>query len=271
MNAKMSIWLLLCAQAFTACALDEPENEVPVEEAASESEEERVLETEILAEVDLGHGQLVFEIVTSGPFAGELSMSETSIPDKSGAVRVPEQTRSLLERYLMATPSDTPIPAALVENEPRENILERTIGRPIVERMDHTIAGVASTGPVLSGATAAQMCAEGTTSASFAAQVCSTNSSASLKFCHNGTWHSVTDDSNGFKAWSTRSLTLACYANGRVKHRKKFGAWYTTKDRTIPSGQLHQHTDDGNIFPRRRDIKHWRTASGFVRGASFFW
>jgi len=63
---------------------------------------------------------------------------------------------------------------------------------------------------------------------------------------------------------------MVCNASGRVKHRKKVGLWYTTKDRSIPPGSLHQHTTTNQIFPRRRTIKHSRTSTGFVRGASFF-
>jgi len=269
MKTPIAFVLLLSVPTFTACALDDLEDETPGEE--NPSNDERVVETEVLATIDLGHGTLVYEIVTSGPVAGELSMSETSLPDKSGAVRLPAQTPSLLERYLEATPEGTPIPAAIVHGETNEELLEQTVGRATVERLEGVVDGVASSGPVLSGATAAQMCAEGTTSASFAAQWCTTNSHARLKFCHNGTWTGVTDDTHGFRAWSARSLTLACYATGRVKHRKKFGAWYTTKDRSIPAGAVHQHTTTNQIFPRRRTIRHWRTASGFVRGASFFW
>lgn len=111
-----------------------------------------------------------------------------------------------------------------------------------------------------------QMC----TAASFASDVC-TLTNWDVDFCHNGTWHSVTDSvGSSNKRRDSRSRTLACGANGRVRHYYKLGGiWYKPIDEAVPSSSLSKWTKYGN-WALQRAITHSRTASGFVRGASHF-
>ena len=89
-----------------------------------------------------------------------------------------------------------------------------------------------------------------------------------MSYCHNGTWHSVTDDWD--YVHSSRSITLACGANGKVRHYYKFGGiWYEVSDPTIPAGEMWQWRYTGAATLRRK-ITHSRTGNGFVRGASWF-
>ena len=112
------------------------------------------------------------------------------------------------------------------------------------------------------------MCNEGVTSAMFYDEICPMTD-WTYNYCHNGTWHAVTDDPDQESHWS-RSRTLACFWSGRARHYYKFGGiWYETINRSIPSGELHTYTRESVSLLKRR-IRHSHNDAGFVRGASHF-
>lgn len=224
-----------------------------------------------IARITLDSAEVTFLVDVDGPEAGQLTMSETAWPDEDGMVtsRVGELTP--LQAYLALTDDDVPVPVALLEGED-EATLVAAEGREHTDRLDDPIS--ARPGDLLESApeswSAAFMCSEGTTSQQFLDEICSMDSWWNRRFCHNGTWFSVTDTSGTLNVDWARSRTLACNANGRVRHYYRVGGiFYKGKDETLAPGFLHTHTTKGSS-PLRRKITHSRTASGFVRGYSTF-
>ena len=224
-----------------------------------------------LAQLVLPAGDLTFYSI---PAIDSVGVREVSRPGRNGELTEVSGDRSPLAVYLAYTTASTPVPRALVEVSDDAELRARAMARGLVEALPASIAAVGVEvdgldGPV-ANASNAEQCAEGGTSPSFAAEVC-TMTNWEIDFCHNGTWYSVTDE----VGWSNRkrdslSRTLACYANGRVRHQYKFGGvWYEPIDEAIPSGERWRWEIDGNSALARKII-HSRTASGFVRGSSHF-
>lgn len=240
-----------------------------------------VASTEV-ARVRLFYGDLVYYApaqqepadVSGAPGSGLRSIvaAEISRPDSAGQVRGLAASRSPLDEYLTTTPASAPVPRALLESEAPGPVRDRALQRPQVERLTAPVAGLPQaqlTSQTVALGSVSDWCSGGT-SASFAADVCPRDV-WDVNFCHNGTWHSVTDDvGSSNKKRNSRSRTLACGANGRVRHYYKSGGiWYKPIDETIPSNQLWRWTKWGN-WALARAITHSRTGSGFVRGASHF-
>lgn len=197
---------------------------------------------------------------------------EISRPDSAGRVRGLVEKSSALDEYLTATPATVPVPRALLASEGPGPVRDRALQRPIVESLPGPVTGLPElqlTSQTVALGSVSDWCTGGS-SASFAADVC-TRTNWDVDFCHNGTWASVTDDvGSSNKRRDSRSRTLACGANGRVRHYYKSGGiWYKPIDETIPSNQMWRWTKWGN-WALARAITHSRTASGFVRGASHF-
>lgn len=258
------------AETQSAVTAAELENAIPV--ASTE-----------IARVLLFYGDLVYyapavqePLETTGqpPTSGvrPVIAIEISRPDSAGVIRGLAVERSALDEYLTTTPASVPVPRALLASEAAGPVRDRALQRTIVESLPGPVTGLPQTqltSQVTPIGNVNQWCA-GTTSASFAADVC-TRTNWDVDFCHNGTWFSVTDDvSYNNRRRDSRSRTLACGANGRVRHYYKFGGiWYETRDETIPSNQMWRVTKEGSSALARA-ITHSRTASGFVRGASHF-
>jgi hypothetical protein len=248
--------LLIVTVVFAGCVAG------PEDEPERDGEDAMPAPREEIARIQLAQGEVVYYAL---PDTGEVAMLVKSIPDDQGRMTVLDEDLSPLEAYLALTAAEVPVPRALVAAGDGSV----PAGRVVADELVVAVANELSIGGTTALASNAQMCNEGTTSGSFHAQICSLNGWYDVTFCHNGTWHSVTDEWND--VYRSKSITLACNANGRIRHYYKFGGiWYEVVDEAIPSGQMWQWTYDGNI-PLRRKITHSRTASGFVRGASWFW
>jgi len=225
-----------------------------------------VVEQEPLATVTLPHGELRFVVF---PEHGGTGMLTISRPDKYGQHHVIDEELSPLAAYLAYTSPDVAVPRALLAMERAEDVLARAAQRPAVDAVAEPIAGTA--GEALY-TTNAQYC-QGVTSAAYADEICPLDdASAYESFCHNGTWHSVTDHvGSNNKGETGRSRTLACGANGRVRQYYKFwGVWYKPIDESVPSGERRTWTHTSGLELERK-ITHSRQAdSGFVRGTSDF-
>jgi hypothetical protein len=224
-----------------------------------------------VAQLTLRDGDLTFYSI---PALDSVAMREVSRPGRGGRLTEVAGDRSVLATYLAFTAETTPVPRALVDASDDAALRERAMRRGLVDALSAPLpaVGVESSGvaPTSSNTTNAAMCNEGVTSPSFAAEVC-TLTVWDVNFCHNGTWYSVTDEVGwDNRRRNSRSRTLACGANGRVRHQYKFGGiWYEPIDETVPSGQRWRWDHEGNGALARKII-HSRTASGFVRGASHF-
>lgn len=260
-----------CVAESTEVTEEETAAAVVIDErpTAAELEAATPVARQQLARVALYYGELVYYATADGLAVMSVESSE---PTSSGELAGLARDASVLDSYLSVTSAATPVPRLLVVNEPSEAIRARAAGRVVVEAISATVIGLPKaqlTGVVTPLGSVTEWC-QGTTSASFAADVCTRNN-WDVDFCHNGTWFSVNDGVgwSGRKQWS-RSRTLACGANGRVRHYYKFGGvWYEPIDEPIPSGSLRRWTMQGNSR-LAREITHSRTASGFVRGASHF-
>jgi hypothetical protein len=234
-----------------------------------------------IARVRLFYGELVYSVSAEGEpdDAGELmsrtpavQMLELSRTDSAGQTFEVAGERSPLDTYLATTPSTVPVPRALLDSEDSTEVRGRALARPIVEALSAPVQGLARldlVSVITPVASSAPWCS-GTTSASFAADVCPLNN-WDVDYCHNGTWHSVTDGvgSSNKKRWS-RGRTYPCGANGRVRHYYKSGGlWYKPIDEPVPSNTLMRSTRKGS-WALQRKVTHSRTASGFVRAASHF-
>lgn len=278
--------LLSMAALVVAAGCVDPEGSEPLEEslgatvaAVTDAELESAVPVAStpLARVVLSFGDILFQSslepnpdgTTSSP---AIAMLEQARPDSAGKLALLAGDRSPLETYLLVTPSTTPVPRLLIATEPSQTIRDRAATRPVVEAISGPITGL----PALALASVTQPLASassycsGTTSASFAADIC-TLTNWEVDFCHNGTWTSVTDSvSANNKKRKSRGYTLACGANARMRHYYKFwGVWHKPIDVTIPSNDIWRMTQNGN-WALERAVKHSRTASGFVRASSHF-
>lgn len=226
-----------------------------------------------LARIDLPGGEIVYSVDLDGPAAGEITRLETFEPDADGEIRVRDTAHlSALELYLSVTGDDVDVPQALLDAEPSMAVRNLAAHRGTADRIAGVVEGIEPPeGTPVQTWYAPTMCAQGTTSAMFAAEICTIDDHWTKNFCHNGTWYSVTDATGStHKAEWSRSRTLACGANGRARHYYKAGGlWYEVIDGTIPSGTVYVFTREGGAKWERK-ITHSRTASGFVRGASHF-
>ena len=179
--------------------------------------------------------------------------------------------------YLDLTPATAPVPRALYAAEPSPEVRARVAGRTLVERVSLPITASAPAAAAFDQLVAATPVANsssswcsGATSQSFRDDLCFLTN-WDVDYCHNGTWHSVTDKvGSSNKKHSSRSITLGCGANGHVRHYYKAGAWYKPIDEVTPSGHAIQWTYNGG-WPLRREINHSRTTnSSFVRAVSHF-
>lgn len=230
-----------------------------------------VKQTEV-ARIELASGEVSFRVDVDGPAAGQLTMIEKVLPDEDGMLNPVVGDRTVLQAFLELTDEDVPVPAALLAHEEDDHVLAMAAERETVEVINDPISArpsdLLATARV--GWSAAFMCNEGTTSQQFLEEICSMDAHWNRRFCHNGTWYTVTDSSGSLKVDDARSRTLACGANGRVVHEYQVGStWYGSKNEPLPSGGVWYFTTEGNIALRRR-ITHKRTASGFVRGHSAF-
>jgi len=263
----------------TACVgATEPES---IDEAATADEDARIagapedgatpIPKDELAQLTLPAGDLTFYAI---PAIESVALREVSRPGRGGELVEVSGDRSPLGVFLAFTDAATPVPRALVEASDDAALRDRARARGLVEYLPEPIAAVGVDADALAGTIAntsnQTQCNEGTTSPSFAAEVCPLTV-WEINFCHNGTWYSVTDEVGwANRKRDTRSRTLACGANGHVKHQYKFGGvWYTPIDEAVPSGQRWRWDVDGNTALARK-ITHSRTASGFVRGSSHF-
>lgn len=229
--------------------------------------------SQLLARIELASGEIEFHVDVDGPEAGSISMLEKVMPDHDGMLTPMTGDRTALQTFLEFTDDDVPVPEAMLLAEDDEQTLAAAGDRGTVDLLSEDLRPptdrLLASAPV--GWSAAFMCNEGATSAQFLDEICSMDSWWDLRFCHNGTWHSVTDYSgSSLKADWSRSRTLACQANGRARHYYKAGGiWYKNGDFSLPSGGLWYRTKEGDLKLERR-ITHSRTASGFVRGTSAF-
>ncbi len=240
-----------------------------------------VVPKEEIARVITFFGELVYYSAPGEPSEGTgtppasapaVMSKQSSRPGTSGIAYGMRGERSPLDEYLTVTPASAPVPRRLLDSEPPGPVRDRALQRRIVETMTAPVtalpqAQLASVTVQLGNVN--QWC-QGTTSASFAADVCPFTN-WQVDFCHNGTWYSVTDAvGSSNKKRKSLSWTLACGANGRVRHYYSVGGiWYKPVDEPIPSNTLDGWQYDGN-WELKRKITHSRTASGFVRGSSHF-
>jgi hypothetical protein len=246
-----------------ACAVDSDDLDDPSVDDA-ELEEAIPVEGDEIARIALASGEVVFYTM---PHDGGVAMFTRTIPDADGRMTVMTGDRSPLATYLALTRDDVPVPRALLDSAVEDADRERA-ERRVVTRSPVTAVGELTDDTPSVETSPATMCNQGTTSAAFANEICSLYGGYDVSFCHNGTWHSVTD------GWSStnvsRGITLACGANGKVRHYYKFGGiWYKPLDVNVPSGEMWESHIVGTTDLDRR-ITHSRTASGFVRGASWF-
>jgi hypothetical protein len=279
-----------CCAALVACAestdpetdafasVDEHPDELAVEGEVTDDDEEIEGAIEVnqeeLARIELEHGEVVFLVDVDGPEAGEVTMVEKARPDEEGRLTLLPGDRSPLETFLALTSSDVPVPEALLASE-RDNdaTFERAATRLVVDRLDEPARVSldrlqAELEPQYWWGPA--MCAEGTTSAVFANEICTIDDWTDTTYCHNGTWFEVTDTGDPYWRHMSRSRTLACGSNGRARHYYRFGGvWYKPIDSEIPPDNVYVFSrTTANLLPRK--ITHSRTFSGFVRGASHF-
>ena len=301
---KLASMMMVAVAGLSACVEEAPEPAesaesadgegaaAPLDPAALSEHTSQLTDAEAAAAIPVAAAEIVRvrlyygELVYSAPVAQEPSdvtggppstvrtviSQEISRPDSAGVLRSLAATGSPLEEYLTVTSAQTPVPYALLQSEPPGPIRDRAMQRTIATAPMSPVTGLSASqlgALVTSHGTASSMCS-GTTSASFAANVC-TLVNWDVDFCHNGTWFSVTDGvGSSNKKRDSRSYTLACGANGRVRHYYKAGGvWYKPIDEPIPSGQLLGWQKSGN-WALQREITHSRTASGFVRGSSHF-
>lgn len=249
--------------------------------AADEDDGVVVVPSTVIARVITFFGELTYysapgeqsDVTGTPPASAPVVMSkQSSRPGTGGIAYGMRGTRSPLDEYLTVTPASAPVPRKLLASEPPGPVRDRALQRTIVETMTAPVtalpqAQLASVTAQLGNVN--QWC-QGTTSASFASDVC-TITNWDVDVCHNGTWYSVTD-SVGSSNKKRRSLswTLACGANGRVRHYYSAGGiWYKVVDEQIPSNTLDGWQYNGD-WALKRKITHSRTASGFVRGSSHF-
>ncbi|MCH9688368.1 MAG: hypothetical protein K0V04_43455 [Deltaproteobacteria bacterium] len=240
--------------------------------AEGEDEDEGIMVHEDqIARIIHDGGEVKFLVAIDGPAAGEVTMVEQYAPDEDGMLHVRSESLTPLETFLELTDSTVPVPQALLDSEPGVAV-QLAVGRDAVTSLDEPVQ--ATIGSLTSETkpqawSAAYMCSEGQTSAQFLNEICSIDPWWDQLFCHNGTWYSVTDNANGYVNWA-RGRTLACGANGKMRHSYKFGGiWYHYSEHTIPSGNVH-YTTKTPITNLRRKVRHRRTASGFVRAATQF-
>ncbi len=242
----------------------------PVTVPGNEEEAAAILQEEV-ATIALDDGDIRFSVDMEGEEAGSVTVLERIRPDKDGTMRIHASEGSALEIFLDHTSEDTPVPTALVAEESDETLLARASQREEVDFLSQTVDSILEQPPAIARATNAQMCAEGTTSGSFWSQVCSLDDHWTKNFCHNGTWHSVTDESgSSHKSEWIRGRTLACGANGRVRLYYKGLGWRKHLDTSVPSGTSITATRKAST-KRQRKATHSRTASGFVRATTDFY
>lgn len=217
---------------------------------------------EEIARVRMGEGEITyFELVD-----GSVAVRDTTL---RGVLSNDE--RSPLEMYLAITPPSAAVPRALLEIETSPEIVAGAGARTIVHRVPITttavIGDIVSPTPIEA---AGNYCA-GTTSQSWLDEIC-TLTNWDVNFCHNGTWYSVSDEvGSSNKKHSSRSVTLGCGANGRVRHNYWFwGVKYNPIDETTPSGQVTQWTHYGGTSLERQIVHSRTTDSSFVRASSHF-
>jgi hypothetical protein len=300
-TALMRAWakalMMTAAAGLAACAIDGAEPTDAVEPAAQDAEKLSETEAQLtgaeadaaipvasteIARVQLFFGELVYYSLVaepsdvagtpSTPSTGTINALQISRPDSTGTLRGLAGDRSSLEEFLLTTPATVPVPRALLASEAPGPVRDRALLRGTVERLTAPVTGLPQaqlTSVTTTLGNSPSLCS-GTTSASFAASVC-TLTNWDVNFCHNGTWHSVTDAvGSSNKKRDSRGYTLACGANGRMRHYYKAGGlWYKPIDELVPSGQLWRLTKPGN-WALQRAVTHSRTASGFVRGSSHF-
>lgn len=250
--------------------------------AAADSELEAELRNAVkvhqeeLARIEIENGEIVFFVDVDGPAEGQVTMLEALRPDENGNFSGLVEELSPLEAFVKLTEGDVPVPQALFESEEEALALELVGARPLTANGSQSVPAAEDR---LSAVveplqwSAVRMCNEGGTSREFKDEICPIYEHWTLNFCHAGTWHSVTDDTGtSNKSEWAQSQTLACNANGRVRHYYKFwGVWYEGLDNPIPSGNLYRYRTKGKTTVKlHRAIKHSRTASGFVRGTSSF-
>lgn len=261
---------------------EERGDEAPVGQAAADEDDGVVVvPSTVIARVITFFGELVYysapgepnDVPGAPPSSGRVVMSkQSSRPGTSGIAYGMRGERSPLDEYLTVTPASAPVPRALLASEPPGPVRDRALQRTIVEAMTSPVtalpqAQLASATMQLGNVN--QWC-QGGSSASFAADVC-TLTNWDVDFCHNGTWYSVTDQvGSSNKRRKSLSWTLACGANGRVRHYYSAGGiWYKVADEAIPSNTLDGWQYNGDIALKRK-ITHNRTAAGFVRASSHF-
>ncbi len=226
---------------------------------------------EVIATILREGGDVTYYVDVDGPVAGEVTMNERFWPDEDGMLNVPDESLSPLETFLDLTDFSVPVPQALLDSEP-DVAAQLATGRNTVTSLDEPVH--ATIGALTSEIRVQQwdtvvMCNQGGTSSMFANEICTIDSWWDQTYCHNGTWHGVTDYSSNFVNW-TRGRTLACGANGRTRHWYKFGGiWYKKHTQHVPSGWLIYSTKTP-ITKLKRRVEHNRTGSGFVRGVSQF-
>lgn len=285
MSLRMTSLFSVAALVVAAGCIDQEEAEPDGESlstavaAVTDAELESAIPvaSTTLARVVLSIGDIVFSTslepnpdgVSSSP---TIAMLEQARPNSAGNLALISGDRSPLETYLLVTPSSTPVPRILLSTEPSQAIRDRAAGRPVVEAITAPITGLSALAlaSVTQPLGAASSYCSGTTSASFATNIC-TLTNWEIDFCHNGTWTSVRDDVGpNDKKRKSRGYTLACGANAEMRHYYKFwGVWYRPIKVTIPSGEIWRKTQNGN-WALERAVKHNRTASGFVRASSHF-
>lgn len=229
-----------------------------------------------IARIEIDSGEVVFHVAADGPAAGQLTMTETLWPDEDGMVTPRVGDRSPLQAFLALTDEEVPVPVALVESEDDEAALTAAAQREHTDLISDPIS--ARPRDLLASApeawSAVFMCSEGTTSGQFLDEICSRDSDWNRRYCHNGSWSSVTDTSGSLRVDWSRSRTLACQVNGRVRHYYKAGLWYKEKDHTVPLHNVSTITAKNGAFPYLRKITHNSVLAGygigFVRGYSTF-
>jgi hypothetical protein len=274
-TAGLAAVLLLASCVGNDLPPDQPDEEATADEdarVAGEPAEDAVAVPKVeLAQLTLPDGDLTFYAV---PALGSVALREVSRPGRGGELTEVSGDRSVLASFLAFTAETTPVPRALVEASDDAVLRDRATRRGLVDALAAPLpavgvdtSGVATT---ISNTSNAAMCNEGVTSPSFAEEVCPLTV-WDVNFCHNGTWYSVTDEIGwDNRRRNSRSRTLACGANGRVRHQYKFGGvWYEPIDEGVPSGERWRWDHEGNGALARKII-HSRTASGFVRATSHF-
>ncbi|MGQ7247936.1 hypothetical protein ACUN9Y_11410 [Halomonas sp. V046] len=247
-------------------------------------------DTRPLARIALSNGnQIEFIGVKGGDDETEVGVREIGVPDRQTGATVPTEARlPALEMYLKLVPKDAPIPAMLLQLDPKTD--KKAFKARSVEVVDDVIpvdldeAGLASPsariGPSGGGGPGQQYCVPGDGYNLFRNHNCETISipSNTWWWCDHQAHYYFRDrwTSNHKRRYSL-GVTTACHGPAATQHYYKnaFGNWKHRHTWHLPSGYWQWTRWEGSsVIKRDRWIQHRCVTGGgasFLRCVSFFY